>query len=281
MGGMADRTTRAVVHALLANAGTRDFVARLPAFEALGPDACDALFAARDIPTELGTHPRDVAEDHWAAFTVAARCWPDRFLELVRDRPLDIVLLSALGEVDRPAARELLVAAIGQRAAGNGSRRRFALESLLRLADPRLPDLLVPLVGDRDSSVRFAAVLAAIDHGDGRLLPRLHRIVDAPRTPPGTREYALDAIEEIGIRDGVQVPPDQRRVVTVPRPGRGPSVVTAVHVWTWTRVGAGDRLATLHNGRLVTAPCAGTVLTIGATVGEAAPPVLFRLTTRH
>ena len=63
---------------------------------------------------------------------------------LVRSSPHDdIEILDALGEVDRPAARALLVAAVNQRRAGHAFGRQYAIRSLIRLADPQVPDLLV------------------------------------------------------------------------------------------------------------------------------------------
>jgi hypothetical protein len=194
----------AVVHRLIAAAGTARFDAGLAEFERLGDAGCDLLFAARGRPAgDAKAHPRDVAEDLWQAFVVAARRWPDRFLRNVHANPSlagDIGILDALGRVDRPAARELLVAAATERRAGHALGREYALRSLIRLADPRVPDLLIRLVNDRDSSVRFAAVTAAVTHGDARLLPALRRIAAAERTPAGTRARAEDAIAAIGRR---------------------------------------------------------------------------------
>jgi len=166
---MADVTeldATAVVHQLLAAAGSQLYDSRLIEFERLSDIGCDLLFAVRDRPGDVpigarSAHPRDIVEDVWRAFVVAARRWPDRFLERVLSEPDlhgDIEILDALGEVDRPASRELLVAAIKQRRAGHALGRKYALGSLIRLADPQVPDLLVGLVKDRDSSVRFAAV---------------------------------------------------------------------------------------------------------------------------
>jgi HEAT repeat protein len=64
-----------------------------------------------------------------------------------------------------------------------------------------VPDLLIRLVKDRDSSVRFAAVEAAIAHGDGRLIIPLQQAIDSAKTSPGTREYALAAIAAISARE--------------------------------------------------------------------------------
>ena len=111
------------------------------------------------------------------------------------------MILDALAEVDRPAAREILVTAATQRRAGHAFQREYALRSLIKLGDPRVPDLLVRLVKDRDWSVRFAAVQAGIDRGDVRLVPALRRLAQASRTPPGTRAAAFDAIKSIIARE--------------------------------------------------------------------------------
>jgi hypothetical protein len=145
--------------------GGRLFGPCLAEFERLSDIGCDVLFAVRDrsIDIPIGAseaHPRDVAEDVWHAFVVAARRWPDRFLDHVLSDPArhdDIAILDALGEVDRPAARALLVAAVKQRRAGHAFGRQYAIRSLIRLADPGVSDLLVRLVKDRGSSVRFTA----------------------------------------------------------------------------------------------------------------------------
>jgi HEAT repeats len=199
---------REVVRQLLAAAGGALFERCLADFERLDESGCDLLFAVRDGSVELpvgatGAHPRDIAEDVWWTFVVAARRWPDRFLgHVVSDptRHADITILRALGEVDRPAARALLVAATNERQAGHALCREYALRALVQLADPAVPDVLVRLVKDRSSSVRHAALVAAVKHGDARLIPILQHIANAPKTPPGSRSQALDAIKRITAR---------------------------------------------------------------------------------
>src|SRR4029453_14452527 len=135
---MADVTeldATAVVHQLLAAAGSRRYDSCLIEFERLRDIGCDLLFAVRDRPGDVPigartAHPRDVAEDVWHAFVHAARRWPDRFLEHVLSNPAlheDIEILNALAEVDRPAARALLVAAVNQRRAGHALGREYAI----------------------------------------------------------------------------------------------------------------------------------------------------------
>src|SRR6266545_2045494 len=112
---MADVTeleATAVVHELFAAAGSRLYDSCITEFERLSDIGCDLLFAVRDRPGDVAigartAHPRDIAEDVWHAFVVAARRWPDRFLEHVLSNPAlhdDIEILDALGEVDRRAA---------------------------------------------------------------------------------------------------------------------------------------------------------------------------------
>jgi HEAT repeats len=210
-GGVTETDPAEVVRHLLAAAGTPGYGAYLAEFERLGEAGCDLLFALYasgerlpGLPGVPRPHPRDIAEDQWHAFVVAAQRWPDRFLERALSGPhrgIEIVILNALGEVDRPAAREMLVAAANERRAGHAFHREYAMRSLIKLGDPRVPDLLVRLLTDRDSSVRFAAVKAAVEFGDARVVPALHRLAQASRTPPGTRAGALDAIKAIIARE--------------------------------------------------------------------------------
>jgi hypothetical protein len=287
-----------VVHQLLAAAGSRLYVSWLTEFERLSDIGCDLLFAVRDRPGDVPigartAHPRDVAEDVWHAFVHAARRWPDRFLEHVLSDPAlhdDIEILDALGEVDRPAARALLVAAVNQPRAGHAFGRQYAIRSLIRLADPQVPDLLVRLVKDRDSSVRFTAVTAAIEHGDARSLPALQHISEAAKTPLGTRQFALDAIEAIAVREGLTnlIPPsEQRRLVEVRRPVIRTAAITVLEVfvpYVGAGVTAGEAMARLQVGRRIhriKAPCDGVVASIGAAPGREPLPIMFRIRTSH
>jgi hypothetical protein len=298
---MADVTeldATAVVDQLLAAAGSRRYDSWLTEFERLSDIGCDLLFAGRDRPDDIpigarAAHPRDIAEDVWHAFVVAARRWPDRFLEHVLSDPAlheDIEILDALGEVDRPAARALLLAAASQRRAGHAFGRQYAIRSLIRLADPQVPDLLVRLVKDRDSSVGFAAVTAAIEHGDARSLPALQHISEAAKTALGTREFALDAIEAIAVREGLTslIPPaDQRRLVELRRPSTRTAAITMLEVLVHhvgVRVTAGEEMGRLKVGRRIhriKAPCDGVVVTIGAAPGREPLPIMFRIRTSH
>jgi hypothetical protein len=298
---MADVTeldATAVVHQLVAAAGSRLYDSWLTEFERLNDIGCDLLFAIRDRPGDFPigartAHPIDIAEDAWHAFVHAARRWPDRFLEHVLSDPAlhdDIEILDALGEVDRPVARALLVAAVNQRRAGHAFGREYAIRSLIRLADPQVPDLLVRLVKDRDSSVSFAAVAAAIEHGDARSLPALQHISAAAKTHLGTREFALDAIEAIAVRDGLTnlIPPaDQRRLVELRRPATRTAAITVLEVFVHhvgARVTAGEKLGRLQVGRRihrVKAPSDGVVVSIGVTPGHEPLPIMFRIRTSH
>jgi hypothetical protein len=212
-GDVTEADPAEVVGHLLAAAGTPEYGRYLAEFEWLGDVGCDLLFGLHassgrppDLPRVPRPHPRDIAEDWWHAFVIAARRWPDRFLEHALSGPhpgIEIVIVDALGEVDRPAARDMLVAAANDRRAGHALRREYALRSLIKLGDPRVPDLLVRLVTDRASSVRFAAVEAAEERGDMRLVPALRRLAQASKTPPGTRTAASAAISAILAREDV------------------------------------------------------------------------------
>src|SRR4051812_24558855 len=115
MADVSEPEATAVVHRLLAAAGSPGYDSCLIEFERLGDIGCDLLFAAHDRPGDVPigaptAHPRDVAEDVWHAFVHAARRWPDRFLQHVLSDPVlhdDIRILDALGEVDRSPARAL------------------------------------------------------------------------------------------------------------------------------------------------------------------------------
>ncbi|WP_203907765.1 hypothetical protein [Rhizocola hellebori] len=295
---MTELDATAVVHQLLAAAGSRLYDSWLTEFERLNDIGCDLLFALRDRPgdTPIGArtaHPRDIAEDLWHAFVHAARRWPDRFLEHVLSDPAlheDIEILDALGEVDRPAARALLVAAVNQRRAGHAFGRRYAIGSLIRLSDPQVPGLLARLVKDRDSSVRFAAVTAAIEHGDARCMPALQHVSEAAKTPWGTRQFALDAIEAIASREGLAdlIPPSgQRRLVELRPPATRTAAVTVLEVFIHhigARVTTGEAMARLQVGRRIhhtKAPCDGVVASIGVSPGWEPPPIMFRISTAH
>jgi hypothetical protein len=296
MAVMSEPDAAAVVDELLAGAGSQMFESRLARFERLGEIGCDLLFAAHYRPNEVAigaktAHPRDVAEDIWRAVVVSARRWPDRFLDHVLADPAlhdDIEILDALGGVDRPEARALLAAAVNERRAGHAFGRKYGLRSLIRLADPRVPDLLVRLVKDRDSSVRFAAVEAAIEYGDARVVPALRQIAEAGKTPAGTREFAADAIEAIAIREGLSSlipPPDQRRLVEVRRPATRTATITVVDVavpYSGFCVTRGQELARLQIGRRirrVTAPCGGVVVSVSVSPDRQPPLIMFRINT--
>ena len=288
-------TSEVVVRRLLAAAGSREFEARLAEFTALDETAPDLLFAARRggdrFPVGAKeSHPRDVMEDVWYAFVSAARRWPNRFLDRVLADPAlreDIGILDALGHVDLPQARELLVAAAHERRAGHAFGRQYALRSLIRLDDPRVPDLLVRLVSDRASLVRFEAVVSAIEHGDPRLIPALRRLDGTETTPLGTREFALDAIEAIAVRHevGALLPdPSHQRLVAIARPAsRSPVAVREVFVAVADRVSAGQNLATIQIGnrtRRVVAAADAVVVTVGLAPGREPAPIMFRLRVR-
>jgi HEAT repeat protein len=271
------------VRELHASAGTRTrhsiLLEQLPQ---LGEDACDAVFEhlRSSTPTAaLGSDdPREVAEALGRHLHVAARTWPDRFLANLREvSDLDTdfpEVIAAVAEVDRPEARERLIQTARH---PNKYRRALAVDALAHVGDPRLPDLLLEFIKDRSNDVQRAAIRAAIDFGDERLLPALRKLEDS------SHPYVLDAIEAISVRAGhLRIPPLQRRLVEVERPDAGGATITVVGVFvaTFIPVRAGQDLAEVRIGadpHWITAPVAGTVLTSRARVGHPLPPVPFRL----
>jgi hypothetical protein len=260
--------------------------------EASGDDVADALFALlgddRDYPPAApDAHPRQVWEDRTAISITAAMRWPDRFLALLRDHPEwtsdSVPVLQALGWIDRPDARDLLFDVVQRRDAGHQYEREFALTGLARLGDPRLPDLLLKLIGDRSRTVRDRAVSAAIEYGDARLLPALRRVASAARTYPGVRDAAYDAIEAIVIRENLSdepLGPCGRQLIEIRRPEGERVEVEAVGVSVGQEVTVDTELARLRvdaEPLIVKAPHGGRVVSVGVIRGWPPRPVLFRL----
>jgi HEAT repeat protein len=281
-----------LVHELFAAAGTREFPLLLAQVETSGEDVAEALFALvgddRDYPPAApGAHPRQVWDD-WAAVSIAAaRRWPDRFMAFLDDHPElppdSVPVLQALGWIDRPDARDLLVGVVQRRAAGNQYKRECALEGLARLADPRLPGLLLRLIKDRSPDVRNLAVSAAIENGDARLLPALRRVAPAERTYPGVRNAAYDAIEAIVTRENLTdepLGPRGRQLIEIRRPEGKNVVVEAVLVHKSQEVTVDTELARLRvdaEPLTVKAPHGGLVVTVGVARGWPPKPIMFRL----
>jgi HEAT repeat protein len=198
-----------------------------------------------------------------ALVTVSQR-WPDQLLtKLTPTSPLrrDAAVLRVLGGLDRADARDILYTTV-RSDDRYGSLRATALQSLVRLRDPRVADLLVQVLGIPD--VREAALVAALDGGDARLLGRLRRIVAAASTPPGRREQAYDAIAAISTRAGRPLvpapPPAWRELVTVPR---RPSATVTAQQFQFVRAGA----PIIDDGiEGVRAPCDGVIETVDPTL---------------
>lgn len=288
-----------VLDRVLAARGGRSFVSELAAIESIADDAtaeaiCDRVLAiaagrADAGPSAPDAHPRDVWDDFHSLVHVSARRSPRRFVDVVAADPglrVSTSVLGALSGVDSPEAATILIDAVQLRRAGHNFSRWAALGSLVALGHPRLPDLLVALVRDRDGLVRFSAVEAAIAYGDARLIGWLRRLAEGERTPPGTREYAWDAIEAITVREGLsekELGPHGRRLVAVPRPpGTRTGVIDAVP-YQFDTVTRGQVLAVVRTGkrnRRVLSPCDGTVVSARPSVGRPPPPVLVWIRRR-
>lgn len=286
-------TAADLVHELFGAAGnSRKFPPLLALVEASGDDVADALFALlgddRDYPPAApDAHPRQVWDDCVAISIAAARRWPDRFMALLHDHPEwtpdSVPVLQALGWIDRPDARDLLVNVVQRRDAGHQYKRECALDGLARLADPRLPDLLLKLMRDRSGTVRDRAVRAAIDSGDARLLPALRRVASEERTYPGVRDAAYDAIEAIVTRENLTdepLGPRGRQLIEIRRPEGKNVEVEAVLVDEGQEVTIDTELARLRvdaEPLIVKAPHGGVVVTVGVVRGWPPRLVLFRL----
>jgi HEAT repeat protein len=186
-----------ILDRVLAARGGRSFVSELTAIESIADDAaaeatCDRVLAiaagrADPGPGAPRAHPRDLHDDFGDVLYVVARRCPQRFVDVVGADPelrVSTSVLRALSGVESPEAAAILIDAAQIRRAGHNFTRWSALGSLVALGHPRLPDLLVALVRDRDGLVRFSAVKAAIAYGDARLIAWLRRLVEGERTRP-------------------------------------------------------------------------------------------------
>jgi hypothetical protein len=286
-------TAEAGLARVLSAAGGPAFRDELARFERFGERACDLVLAVvtgeLHLPAGVpGANPRAVWEDVEDVITAAAARWPRRFVRGVRANPElreNFGVMWALGWAEHSGAGELLLEGVRIRRAGLGFTRWAALNSLVRLAHPALPDELVRLVRDRHGMTRSTAVSAAIGYGDGRLIADLLRLARNERTPPGERDNAWDAIEAIAVREGLADPPlgpDGPRLVAVRRPaGAADATVESVGP-TWLGVHRGQRLAVLAadgRRRTVRAPCDGVVVSHLLTVGRKAPPIVAWIRT--
>jgi HEAT repeat protein len=131
--------------------------------------------------------------------------WPRRFTDVVgRSKRLatDVAVLWALGSVDSQASTAILMRALDRRAGGSQYARWAALESLVRLRSSVLPDVLGAALADRASNVRFTAVTASAEFGDGRHLDALRRLAARDSEGEGARAAARASIAAITRRGG-------------------------------------------------------------------------------
>jgi len=241
---------------------------------ALGERAAGEVCAALRAGVPLGgpgANGRAVVEDLEDLLSRLALAHPARLLEEVRRAPelLDsFSMLSALGRVPGPEAAALLEQALASR---DGSRRWLALTRLTARADLRLVPRLGELLRDRDGLVVFAAVGAARRWGGEELLEALERMLSDRRTPIGTREGALDALEAICARLG-RPPPGGRpaRLLQVPLPA-----VRELLVVEGSQVEAGEPFAEGPDGPL-RAPCAGVVVGLEGDGGPSPVRLVLR-----
>ena len=185
---------------LLEALGTPQFAAAAAAVRAGGAASATAFLRAFAAGVRLGrpeTNGRAVVEDVESILVDLARADPELFLRQTRSVEPSVALLSALRVVDRPEATERLVAALDAR---SGAFRWLALETLTERGEPRAVARLGAFLRDRDSLVVFAAARALCRFGDASALPALEALAEAPRTAPGTRDAAREAIETITRR---------------------------------------------------------------------------------
>lgn len=240
--------------------GDSDFQAALEAFCAQGGDARQFLDGLAHKPT-LGrpnANGRGVMEDIEYCLSQFARSQPLVLLDAARQRPellQDFAFVSALGRIEAADATELLL----QVSRGKGGALRWlALGALLARKEPRAIAGLSKATKDRDSLVVFSAVVALRRYAKPSDVPRLQEIVAAPRTAPGTRAAALDAIEAACTRAGSALPPGMERrlwEVVLP-PGAVPCVNRA------TLVEAGAPLTRGPAKSAVLAPCRAVVVDV-------------------
>jgi hypothetical protein len=210
------------------------------------------------------TNGRAVVEDLERLLSELARAHPDAFLDGLERWPAlrqTFAVVSALGALEIERARVVLAELL---AAKDGAIRWLALESLLRRGDARGIARIAKALSDRDGLVVFSAVSFARRWGTADDLPKLIRIATAPKTPPGTREAAWDAVECIVARSGLPTPdgaPSPRLVkITLPS-GSIPKVLHS------ELVQAGAVLASGPNGAIV-APTTGVVIEIDVASSE-------------
>ncbi|MBX3128005.1 MAG: HEAT repeat domain-containing protein [Polyangiaceae bacterium] len=198
----------AIVAALgaLGDANTEELIEGLLA---LGAPVVGELLEAVESGARLGRDDadyRDVMPEYQACLVALARDFPDAFAEALERSPARAdhhSVLAALGACPSDRVVPTLVAKLRDRA---GSTRSVALRALLERDAPEVRPLLDKLLRDRDSSVVFLAIRALRRLGSSEHLPSLIAVVERARTPLGSVEFALDAIELISAREGLPLP---------------------------------------------------------------------------
>lgn len=193
----------------LAALGTKDAADASKALAAHGEAGLDALCAALVTGARLGpadANGRAVFEDLEAHLVAMARAHPTALVRAAEKEPRlreQFAFVSALTAVAPPLADDQLVALLDSR---RGDIRWLVLEALVAREEPRAIARLGKAAADRDGLVVFTAVTALRRWGTPGDLARLETIAASPRTPPGTREASLDAIEAICERAGLAPP---------------------------------------------------------------------------
>jgi HEAT repeat protein len=180
----------------------------LAAFRAAGNGACELLsgLTQRGPLGAPGANGRAVMEDVEHCLALFAQAEPAVLLDAVGARPellSDFAFVSALRNIEGERADQLLLEVLKSK---SGALRWLSLEALIARKQPAALQSLERATRDRDSLVRFAAVVALRRFGQASDLPRLLEIFRAAKTAPGTREYARDAIEAISARAGLALP---------------------------------------------------------------------------
>jgi hypothetical protein len=255
------------VKQLLARLGTAEFAKASAALAARGADGGKALLRALSRGGALGSadaNGRAVMEDLETQLVELAHAHPEVLVEGAAQLPAltkSFAFVSALSRIPSADAAAHLVVLLDDR---DGAIRWLALEALLRREDPRAIAHLAKATRDRDSLVVFAAVVAMRRWSTVDDVPRLLTIARSPKTAPGTREAAYDAIESICARGRVAAPegtPPARLVeVALPAGAR-------VTIFDAQRVAKGDELARVggtdsRDGAIVPSPCDGVVIDV-------------------
>jgi hypothetical protein len=260
------RRTEAPARQALRLCGSGDGAEARERVLALGERAVEEVLEALGAGEAVGgpgANGRAVFEDLEDLLSQVALAHPARWLARVARTPAlleRLSVLSATGRVPEPAAGELMLRALESR---DGSLRWLALTRLLERGDRRVVPRLGKLLQDRDGLVVFVALGASRRWGGAEQLPELERLARARRTPSGTRDRALDALEAISVRLGRPIPGGRPRLLLeVPLPG-----AKRLLVIEGSQVAAGEPLAEGPGGPLVS-PAAAVVVGIESEGGS-------------